>query len=137
MALYFVAGLLPDPVDHFAPGATAVCVWMVGIFFEAVLWTSSVIFDNIFPISNLVMGVARMIVMLTMIIILSVAHWDCIAKSAHSEDTERLLGSSHSAPNDYGTVDESSISSIRSTSKPKAGWLEYFIGFRVLFPYIW
>jgi hypothetical protein len=78
-----------------------------------------------------------MVVLLLMISTYAAARWDRGAKTMDSEDTENLLGSGHTGPNDYGAINCNDKPVPQHASKPKAGWLEYFIGFRVLFPYIW
>jgi hypothetical protein len=137
VALYYVAGLLPDPVDEFAPGPTALCVWIVNIIFEGVIRALSEMIHG--PLSNspLVLGVFRIIVLLMMSSAYAVAQWDRVVKAVHNEDTERLLGSDHIRTNGYGAVNGNDKPAAQPVSKPKGGWLDYFIGFRVLFPYIW
>lgn len=55
-----------------------------------------------------------------------------------SEASEGLLGSGQAQIPDYGGVTSTkSTSEIRLGSRNNTGWLEYFVGFRILFPYIW
>jgi ATP-binding cassette, subfamily B, vacuolar membrane transporter HMT1/ACLQ len=137
VALYYVAGLLPDPADEFAPGPTALCVWIVNIIFEGVLRVLSEMIYSPLSKSPLVLGILRMTALLMMISAYVAARYDQVVKTVQSEDTESLLGSDRIRSNGYGAINGDNSPAAQPVLKPKAGWLDYFIGFRVLFPYIW
>ncbi|KAL1604777.1 hypothetical protein SLS60_004317 [Paraconiothyrium brasiliense] len=63
-------------------------------------------------------------------------HW----QTYHDSDVEaheNLLENGVSEHTDYGAVSNKLPMNKAVVSRPKGGWLDYFIGFRILFPYIW
>jgi ATP-binding cassette, subfamily B, vacuolar membrane transporter HMT1/ACLQ len=53
------------------------------------------------------------------------------------EASESLLGSNVNRHATYGVTDSKPMPLRQHSMKQKGGWLDYFIGFRILFPYIW
>lgn len=66
-----------------------------------------------------------------------VFYWPRTGAKGSMAETERLLNGSN-GPSYTSTINGSSIETIgTSTEVKKGGWVDYLIGFRLLFPYIW
>lgn len=52
------------------------------------------------------------------------------------EERQSLLENGHRSSENYGSVPQAK-GDKRRTQVAGTGWLEYFAGFRVLFPYLW
>lgn len=136
VALYFFAGLLPDPDGPWTPTASHCHAWIFGASMEAVVAAiffverrhidvSHALLDALFGI-----GLARIAILVAMIGLLVRRHYAVRASLTSSTDGERqgLLdsGSSRSPP-----------AGMKKRDAQAAGWFDYIAGFRVLFPYLW
>lgn len=53
------------------------------------------------------------------------------------EERQSLLENGNGTTNGYGSVPATPPGAARRTQVAGTGWLEYFAGFKVLFPYLW
>lgn len=136
VAVYFGSGLLPDPDGPFAPGVPHFHTWLVaGIFETAILAANQALTKNFSPIVVIdgVLGGLRLLLLLSMIAVFGKQEYWNVWRRRFGTDAEReaLLenGNSHSK---NGVTNES------QKEKASVGdWLDYFHGFKRLFPYIW
>lgn len=148
MLLFFLAGLLPNPDGPWSPTTAHCTAWVTGVLLEAVIAAvfktqkqsinaSSRLLDALFTL-----GIARIVTLLVMIALLVRRQYALKASTSRSEAEERqgLLENGQGPIVDYhGTNGHVSVHKPPA-GKPNTqnkGWLDYFAGFRVLFPYLW
>ncbi|KAM0323758.1 hypothetical protein ACHAQA_008695 [Verticillium albo-atrum] len=141
--LYFLSGLLPDPEGPWSPGGAHCLAWVVGALSEVVI-TAAFAVDQ--PSLRVARGfiealdslsVARTVILVVMTATLGLREYKL--RPAHvesaSEERESLLANGNG--NGYGSSPAASPGSARRTQVSGTGWLDYFAGFKVLFPYLW
>jgi hypothetical protein len=82
------------------------------------------------------LGAGRITTLIAMVISHAIIYW----QPYHDNDPEayeNLLGNGDSNNTQYGAVSNEQPADEAAAPRPKGGWLDYFIGFRILFPYIW
>ncbi|KAM6530257.1 hypothetical protein FALCPG4_008382 [Fusarium falciforme] len=142
--LYFFAGLLPDPEGPWSPGSAHCYAWLAGALLETViagifysekslLRSSSTFLDIL-----IILGLSRIAVFILMMGSLALREYKLRPPQPKSAPEERqsLLENGNGSSNNYGSVPQSAAPAKR-TQVSGTGWLDYFAGFRVLFPYLW
>ena len=140
--LYFQAGLLPDPEGPWSPGAAHCFAWVVAALVEAVIVA---IFSAIYPSLQLSYGyievanalsLSRIAVLVLMIGSLLIREYRLrpVEPNSAPEERQSLLENGNGSAANYGAVPPSAP---RRTQVAGTGWLEYFAGFKILFPYLW
>jgi hypothetical protein len=137
VALYFLAGLLPDPDGPFEPSPSHFSAWILGAIFEVVLTTGTATSLSGPRTARIALGVLRVVILLAMAISYVFINWKPLLSDGDLEASEGLLDSNGNGHVTYGVIDGKPISSQQHAVRQKGGWLDYFIGFRILFPYIW
>lgn len=152
--LYFLAGLLPDPEGPWSPVAANGHAWVAGVLLEAVIAAVLKTQQPVIGLSRdvvdtlLSLALARLVMLLVMIGLMVLRQYKLRSSESQSAPEERqsLLGNGSgngSGPvPDYGGAHHPHMPAIKPASgKPPGvqgtGWLDYFAGFRVLFPYLW
>ncbi|WYZ39997.1 hypothetical protein EsH8_IV_000338 [Colletotrichum jinshuiense] len=144
--LYFLAGLLPDPEGPWSPSSAHFYAWIVGALFEAVVAAVFSSEKNSFRVSNdlldilNVLGAARIVVLVVMMVALVLREYKLKPSQPKSDPEERqsLLDNGHGASRNYGGAHgPAAHAPPKRTQVQGTGWLDYFAGFRVLFPYLW
>ncbi|KAJ4328737.1 hypothetical protein N0V84_000739 [Fusarium piperis] len=142
--LYFLAGLLPDPEGPWSPSSAHCYAWLTGALLETViagifssekaLLRSSSIFLDIL----IILGLSRIAVFILMMGSLVLREYKLRPPQPKSAPEERqsLLENGNGSSGNYGSVPQSQAPAKR-TQVSGTGWLDYFAGFRVLFPYLW
>ena len=138
--LYFAAGLLPDPEGPFQPERPNWYTWILAIVFEAVIIVlTQVMASRLGGLGELesaetALGAFRVATLLVMSIVFALIDYSWrITRFSAIDEREGLLENSVNGSG-YG---------ITATPKPRirdaqsTGWLDYFVGFSTLFPYIW
>ncbi|KAI8664477.1 hypothetical protein NCS57_00487800 [Fusarium keratoplasticum] len=142
--LYFFAGLLPDPEGPWSPGSAHCYAWLAGALLETViagifysekslLRSSSTFLDIL-----IILGLSRIAVLILMMGSLVLREFKLRPPQPKSAPEERqsLLENGNGSSSNYGSVPVPATPAKR-TQVSGTGWLDYFAGFRVLFPYLW
>ncbi|KAF9870890.1 heavy metal tolerance protein [Colletotrichum karsti] len=140
--LYFLAGLLPDPEGPWVPTACHAYAWIVAILFELVIAALFFTEEPYLLVSKQVLdslsalGFARIALLLFMTIALALREYKLRPSTPRSDPEERqsLL------QNGNGTAGYGSHPHTPAAPRQQVqgtGWLDYFAGFKVLFPYLW
>ncbi|KAG9255603.1 uncharacterized protein F5Z01DRAFT_549427 [Emericellopsis atlantica] len=143
--LYFLAGLLPDPEGPWTPGSAHCWAWLIATLVEA---TTLGIFASVpeylrVPSSFIhaidTLGSCRIVALLLMAATLIIRDYKLRPAEPPSvpEERESLLENGHASAESYGSVPAKAPSAAKRTQVSGTGWLDYFAGFRVLFPYLW
>lgn len=83
------------------------------------------------------LGAARSSTLMAMLFAYVLTQWDYASSEQKEEETESLLtANGHDSPS-YDAINRKVHLLEKPVGRAKAGWLGYFIGFRILFPYIW
>ncbi|KAK2610220.1 hypothetical protein N8I77_003670 [Diaporthe amygdali] len=149
--LYFLAGLLPDPEGPWSPVAANWHAWVTGVLLEAVIAAvlktqqraiglSEEVVDTLFTLS-----LARLAVLVVMIGLMALRQYKLRSSLSRSdaapEERQSLLGNGQGPVANYGGAHAHMPAIKPASGKPPGvqgtGWLDYFAGFRVLFPYLW
>lgn len=113
------------------------CAWVIAALLEGALLLFT---DNLFgkfPAWNVALGIARFCVLSSMVVIFLVTQRDCLLQHLEPKSTRSALLAEENGTEDYGTINTRAASNEELAHRGKGGWLDYFIGFRILFPYIW
>ncbi|CAM1504934.1 Fc.00g025250.m01.CDS01 [Cosmosporella sp. VM-42] len=146
--LYFLAGLLPDPEGPWTPDSAHFYAWVVGALVEAVI---AAVFSSAQPSLRLTEGLVRLLIILgwsriavlvLMMGILVLREYKLRPSMPKSEPDERqsLLENRNGSSQPYGSARTDASAApgpAKRTQVSGTGWLDYFAGFRVLFPYLW
>ncbi|KAH7322586.1 putative transport protein [Stachybotrys elegans] len=143
--LYFLAGLLPDPEGPWTPGSAHCFAWVTAVLVEALI---AAIFPHVQPrlrvSDNLLeildgLGYARIAILVLMVAIFLSAEFRLRPSTPKSDPEERqsLLQNGNGSTASYGANGHAAPPAARRTQVSGTGWLDYFAGFRVLFPYLW
>lgn len=147
MLLFFTAGLLPDPEGPFTPKLSNLFAWlscmMLDVSALVVIHQSSHVREAtsgsaeshaaLVIARNVVLGSMACLFLLTRRHSLGDDEWE-------SEESGPLLSSGNAASKDsYGAAKSGATATARERKgdAQSTGWVDYFIGFRVLFPYLW
>jgi hypothetical protein len=84
---------------------------------------------------RIILGAARLSTLLIMILAYLISRRDSVYEKFPDEIEGLLASDGRGAA--YGTVSGKVDHVKEPAGKPNSGWLAYFIGFRILFPYIW
>jgi ABC-type transport system involved in Fe-S cluster assembly fused permease/ATPase subunit len=142
--LYFLAGLLPDPEGPWNPNGAHLAAWCVAALAEIVIAAvlSAVepqlrVSPDFVDTSN-ILGSARVFMLALMIGSLTIREYKVKALEPKSlpEERQGLLENGNGNAQGYGSVPPSATEP-RRTQVSGTGWLDYFAGFKVLFPYLW
>ncbi|KAF1950195.1 hypothetical protein CC80DRAFT_529081 [Byssothecium circinans] len=132
--LYFIVGLLPDPEVSFHPSASHSRAWMIACVFEllllATLWRTM---GQEKPLVQWSLGITRLLCLFCMC---TIFHWPRASTKANGEETESLLNGSNGPSYRSIPVGAPPKFAERDITR-KSSWVDYLIGFRLLFPYIW
>lgn len=148
--LYFLAGLLPDPEGPWSPVAANGHGWVAGVLLEAVIAAVLKTQQPVIGLSRdvvdtlLSLALARLVVLVVMIGLMVLREYK-LNRSSESqsapEERQSLLGNGSGPVPDYGGAHPHMPAIKPASGKPPGvqgtGWLDYFAGFRVLFPYLW
>lgn len=146
--LYFLAGLLPNPDGPWSPTTANCNAWVTAVLLEAVI---AAVFKteqcSINAPSRLLdvlssLGVARIVLLVVMIALLVRRQFAIRASTSASTEEERqgLLENGQGSVAGYNGTNGHAATPKPPPGKPgtqNKGWLDYFAGFRVLFPYLW
>ncbi|KAM5385723.1 hypothetical protein ACJZ2D_000922 [Fusarium nematophilum] len=146
--LYFLAGLLPDPEGPWSPGAAHCIAWVAGALTEAVV---AAVLRSVQPSLRVtrgfvdilnVLGLFRIVILVLMIGTLLLREFKLRPSQPKSipEERQSLLENGNGSSRNYGGVPahmQAVPDSPRRTQVSGTGWLDYFAGFRILFPYLW
>lgn len=147
--LYFLAGLLPDPEGPWSPVAANGHAWVAGLLLEAVIAAVLKTQQAAIGLSRdvvdtlLSLGLARLAVLVVMIGLMALRQHKLRPSQPQSAPEERqsLLGNGQGPVTGYGGAHGHAPAIKPASGKPPGvqgtGWLDYFAGFRVLFPYLW
>lgn len=147
--LYFLAGLLPDPEGPWSPVAANGHAWVTAVLLEAVIAAVLKTQQPAIGLSRdvvdtlLSLGLARLVVLVFMISLMALRQYKLRPTESQSAPEERqsLLGNGQGPVADYGGAHPHMPAIKPASGKPPGvqgtGWLDYFAGFRVLFPYLW
>ncbi|RGP81237.1 ATP-binding subfamily b [Fusarium longipes] len=142
--LYFLAGLLPDPEGPWNPNGAHLSAWCVAALAEIVI---SAVLSAVEPRLRVssgfvdtinILGSARVFVLALMIGSFTLIEYKLKALEPKSlpEEQQGLLENGNGNTEGYGSV-QPSAAEPRRTQVSGTGWLDYFAGFKVLFPYLW
>ncbi|EEU38787.1 uncharacterized protein NECHADRAFT_83033 [Fusarium vanettenii 77-13-4] len=142
--LYFFAGLLPDPEGPWSPGSAHCYAWLAGALLETVI--AGIFYSEkslLRPPSTfldilIILGLSRIAVFILMMGSLVLREFKLRPPQPKSAPEERqsLLENGNGSSSNYGSVPAPATPAKR-TQVSGTGWLDYFAGFRVLFPYLW
>ncbi|TDZ15241.1 ABC transporter aclQ [Colletotrichum orbiculare MAFF 240422] len=145
--LYFLAGLLPDPEGPWVPTACHAYAWGVAVLFEVVVAALFFTEQSYLRISHEVLdslsalGFARIAILMLMSGTLALREYRLRPSTPRSDPEERqsLLGNGNGNPSNahYGGVPSHRPAGPPRQQVQGTGWLDYFAGFKVLFPYLW
>ncbi|KAL6916356.1 hypothetical protein ACHAP8_007819 [Fusarium lateritium] len=142
--LYFLAGLLPDPEGPWNPNGAHLAAWCVAALAEIVIAAvlSAVepqlrVSPDFVDTTN-ILGSARVFVLALMIGSFTLREYKLKSLQPKSlpEERQGLLENGNGNAEGYGSVPPSTAEP-RRTQVSGTGWLDYFAGFKVLFPYLW
>jgi hypothetical protein len=143
VVLYYLAGLLPDPEGPWTPAGAHCFAWVVGALVEIVtgaIFTSQQsrlrVPDDFIATLN-ILGLARIVILFLMTLLLLAREYRLrpIKPKSVPEERQSLLENGNGSSTSYGSVP--AASRAKRTQVSGTGWLDYFAGFRILFPYLW
>ena len=147
MFLIFAAGLLPDPDSSFHPSIPNFYTWVIALVFELSILAFRVanVASYLGEASSLegaetALGTLRALLLVMMsVVFMSAGHRLHDMIESNSYERGSLISNRNPEPQQYGGTDGKAINKTNSVAADaqSSGWLDYFIGFRVLFPYIW
>ena len=133
--LYFVAGLLPDPEGPFHPSLAHRFAWVTGACLESsVLALSLRLRKAEIGVVNTALSCLKIILLLSMCITHVYLRSGDGLDICSAAEREGLLSNGNA---EYGTNGNSPYKGKNQAPQSRGGWLDYFIGFRILFPYLW
>ncbi|KAM0273590.1 hypothetical protein ACHAQH_008253 [Verticillium albo-atrum] len=141
--LYFLAGLLPDPEGPWTPGGPHCFAWVVGALSEVVITAAFAVDQPSLRVSKgfieslYGLSAARTAILITMTAALCLREYKLRPAHVESAAEERQSLLANGNGSSYGSAPAASPGSARRTQVSGTGWLDYFAGFKVLFPYLW
>ncbi|CRK40981.1 hypothetical protein BN1723_015829 [Verticillium longisporum] len=142
--LYFLSGLLPDPEGPWSPGSPHRLAWVVGALSEAVITATLAAGQDSLRVSrgfvNSIEGLSltRIAIIVLMTATLCLRDYrigPLLLESTTADEQRSLLANGND--NGYASVPNMPSRSAIRTQVSGTGWLDYFTGFKVLFPYLW
>ena len=144
--MYYLAGTLPDPDRPYMPTRSNSYTWACSIAYELSLLATIIRFKSALRASEwiknfqITLGGLRLLILSLMLAYYAEAH--CQASKRQKSDvpgSERFAINRQGRSADYGALETGDNWDIHLSAKDNqsSGWFDYFIGFRVLFPYIW
>lgn len=143
--LYFLAGLLPNPDGPWSPTTANCHAWITAVLLEAVIAAvfksqqqsikvPAHLLDTLFALA-----LARTATLSVMTALLVRRQFALRPASTASTPEERqgLLENGQGQPSHYGAAQAAKPAAAKPRDAQSSGWLDYFAGFRVLFPYLW
>ncbi|KAI1176304.1 P-loop containing nucleoside triphosphate hydrolase protein [Nemania sp. FL0916] len=149
VAAFFAAGLLPDADFPYTPASWHATTWIVCFAFEIATLiltpgpnSGGVPEDVGLDIAQYVLLIVRIVFLLVMIIIFWSPRVSNTETPSTPEETEPLLNSNeNSLPSGYGASRQRLLSGgpvvPRSGDAQTTDWVDYTMGFKKLFPYLW
>ncbi|ORY14659.1 putative transport protein [Clohesyomyces aquaticus] len=133
-----LVGLLPDPNGQFHPSVSHLCAWIFAIGIEIVLLINGRHHDGGKLQAELPLQAVRIAAIAGMCLLSALAHVQN-RKDIDKHDTDSLIRTEDPPSFSYGATDaKNQPHQAKNPSRsPQIGWLDYFVGFRILFPYIW
>lgn len=128
------------------PGSAHCFAWVIGTLFEIV---TVAILSSVQPSIRVsaefifILNVLALVRVVTLIIMITIM---CLGKylsrrsesKASAEERQSLLQGNGASASYGGTQAPAlAVPPVRRTQVSGTGWLDYFAGFRVLFPYLW
>jgi ATP-binding cassette, subfamily B, vacuolar membrane transporter HMT1/ACLQ len=102
---------------------------------ETLLLTSSLKCSNeADKVVKATFSVLRIAVLLSMSITHVILCGEHFFGKVNKDETETLLSNGSA---EYGTTKKANSSAASTKAPQRGGWVDYFIGFRILFPYLW
>ena len=138
--LYFAAGLLPDPDTPFKPNEANLHSWVFAAAFEISLLITARITASVghgptrLEFTETALGCTKIAILVLMsVTYLAFNRQRANPDTGRDSEGETLINGSDKMSK-YGTGPKTHdvVHGIQAT-----GWLDYFVGFNVLFPYIW
>jgi hypothetical protein len=137
ITVYFLAGLLPDPDGPFEPTLSHMSAWILSMVFELILLCVTGPLMGSLKTAFILLVCLRLTNLLAMCIGRLVIIWWVARDDDSAGAYESLLQAEQNGCNTYGTGIGKNLVTNSPEVRQRSGWLDYFIGFRVLFPYIW
>lgn len=136
--------MLPDPEGPWTPGSAHCCAWVSGASLEVVIASVFAFEGSVLRVSDQclellnILGLIRILAYVLMTVCLVVREYKLrpVVPKSQPEERQSLLENGHGSSEHYGSVPKAK-NEQRRTQVAGTGWLEYFAGFRVLFPYLW
>ena len=140
-----MAGTAPDPDGPYTINWSYSSVWILALVYELGLLVLFQNFQNlfrpkVFESLQITLGVARSLILLSLTIAYYVLQryttknqdWEC-------GEQERLMPKSQPPSTEYGSLKPNQQVNFQPNIEDaqSLGWMDYFIGFRVLLPYLW
>ena len=137
--------IAPDPDGPYTISWSHSSIWILALVYELGLL---VLFQNhqnhirskVFYSVQITLGVARSLILLVLAIAYYVLQryttkhqgWEC-------EEREQLMPNDQPLSTEYGSLKPNQQVNVqpRVEDAQSLGWMDYFIGFRVLLPYLW
>jgi ATP-binding cassette, subfamily B, vacuolar membrane transporter HMT1/ACLQ len=129
---------LPDPDGPFCPETANSCIWVLAGCFEVAILAVAISiwktlkFENILNYGGLALGTLRVLLLAIMATVFFWSRKSTYPSTRNEQESESLLGQGSSQTKYDGSLSKPFQKDAQST-----GWLDYFIGFKKLFPYIW
>ena len=142
MLLYFLAGLLPDPDGPWSPTTPHGCAWVVGALLDVVINAVLVSEQARVPLPRPLietlfgLGAGRAAVLALMAALLARRQYLLRPERGSAAEGRSLLENGDGPANGYGGANGSHAAKKRPDAQG-ASWFDYFVGFKVLFPYLW
>lgn len=138
MELFYVAGLLPDPDIPYQVSGVHFHIWIVSFIYETA-WVLCILHPALdsgpHSVAQLALGVSRVLVMLCLVFLYL---GTTPRRPSHDEEeSDELLSTEAANGNIYGTSHKTHDSREIIGDAQTTTWLDYFLGFRALFPYLW
>ena len=144
VCLYFVAGLLPDPDVPFTPTRANFSTWIVAVIFES-LTIGVLARTEAVPCKSCDVEdygqISAALRLATLLVMIGTFLWTerTALYDVESDCAERQSLIGHTGGDIYGATNGKKplTKVVKAVDAQSTGWLDYFIGFRILFPYIW
>ncbi|KAF1998233.1 hypothetical protein P154DRAFT_604151 [Amniculicola lignicola CBS 123094] len=132
VALYYAAGLLPDPHGPFRPTLGHAVAWWFSIAIEIANLLIQDFHTRYHSDFSIVLGSLRVLILCCMCILYQGLLNRKPLDETNIEETTSLLSNADANSTSYGSTIKA-----ENNKQREPGWLGYFIGFGILFPYIW
>ena len=138
-------GIAPDPDGPYTISWAHSSIWILALIYELGLLVlfgdhQNRVRSKVFGSVQITLGVARSFVLLVLAIAYYVLQryttehqdWEC-------EEREQLMPNGQPPSTEYGSLKPNQQVNVQPKVEDaqSLGWMDYFIGFRVLLPYLW